>query len=232
MVSENGTRKPGVRGYLLITVEEASGRNKDDTFVWDHNSFEGFVKAELRGGERPVKAQTKKVWVQGTSLTWKENLKLEVLEGSNELRLMLCREKMLVKDNKKGVAVMAACGIYVNDILDAVPIDKYFELFKPTQGGDGGYIRVRLNFSQTDNFPEANYPSMDVSSNLNSNRTSVGPHTSAGEEVDLLRLPTVPEENKNDKKSGGGGGGFLQILSVFGIVIAGIIVGAGKLMNK
>eukprot|EP01026_Neomeris_dumetosa_P048401 TRINITY_DN4189_c1_g1_i2.p1 TRINITY_DN4189_c1_g1~~TRINITY_DN4189_c1_g1_i2.p1 ORF type:complete len:138 (-),score=17.95 TRINITY_DN4189_c1_g1_i2:3-416(-) len=101
MVSENGTRKPGVRGYLLITVEEASGRNKDDTFVWDHNSFEGFVKAELRGGERPVKAQTKKVWVQGTSLTWKENLKLEVLEGSNELRLMLCREKMLVKDNNQ-----------------------------------------------------------------------------------------------------------------------------------
>ena len=39
-------------------------------------------------------------------------------------------------------------GIYVNDILEAVPIDKYFELFKPKNGGDGGYIRVAMNFSK------------------------------------------------------------------------------------
>lgn len=38
-------------------------------------------------------------------------------------------------------------GIYVDDILEAVPIDKYFELFKPKNGGDGGFIRVAMNFS-------------------------------------------------------------------------------------
>eukprot|EP01025_Chloroclados_australasicus_P008739 TRINITY_DN13199_c1_g1_i1.p2 TRINITY_DN13199_c1_g1~~TRINITY_DN13199_c1_g1_i1.p2 ORF type:complete len:226 (+),score=38.78 TRINITY_DN13199_c1_g1_i1:124-801(+) len=218
--------KIGVRGYLLITVEEASGRNKHDTFVWDHNNFDGFVKAELRGGERPVKAQTRKVSVQGTSLTWKEDLKLEVLEGSNELRLMLCREKTTKTDIKRGISVIAACGIYVNDILDAVPIDKYFELFKPTQGGEGGYIRVRLNFSETDNFPEATVSNVDVK--LNSNRANLSFQGYSSEEPDLTRLPTVPEENKGDKK----GGGFFKFVTVVGIVIAGIIVGAGKLMNK
>ena len=39
-----------------------------------------------------------------------------------------------------------ATGIFVNDILDAVPIDKYFELFKPGAGGEGGYIRISINF--------------------------------------------------------------------------------------
>lgn len=38
-------------------------------------------------------------------------------------------------------------GIYVDDILEAVPIDKYFELFKPKNGGEGGFIRVAMNFS-------------------------------------------------------------------------------------
>jgi hypothetical protein len=38
-------------------------------------------------------------------------------------------------------------GIYVSDILDAVPIDKYFELFRPGAGGEGGFIRLGLDFS-------------------------------------------------------------------------------------
>lgn len=37
-------------------------------------------------------------------------------------------------------------GIYVSDIIDAVPIDKYFELFKPKGGGDGGFIRISMDF--------------------------------------------------------------------------------------
>lgn len=37
-------------------------------------------------------------------------------------------------------------GIFVTDILDAVPIDKYFELFKPSAGGEGGFIRLGLDF--------------------------------------------------------------------------------------
>lgn len=42
--------------------------------------------------------------------------------------------------------VCPVAGIFVNDILDAVPIDKYFELFKPGAGGEGGYIRISINF--------------------------------------------------------------------------------------
>ena len=51
---------------------------------------------------------------------------------------------------------MAACGIYMRDIIDAVPIDKYFEMFKPggcqrrglcapIQQGGGGVTRERAS---------------------------------------------------------------------------------------
>ena len=33
-----------VRGYLVVTVAEASGRNKDEDEVWDPSFYEGFVK--------------------------------------------------------------------------------------------------------------------------------------------------------------------------------------------
>ena len=33
-----------VRGYLVVTVAEASGRNKDEEEVWDPSFYEGFVK--------------------------------------------------------------------------------------------------------------------------------------------------------------------------------------------
>jgi hypothetical protein len=42
-------------------------------------------------------------------------------------------------------------GIFVSDILDAVPIDKYFELFKPSAGGEGGFIRLGLDFTTDPN---------------------------------------------------------------------------------
>ena len=40
--------EPGVRGYLLIRVEEASGKTQKDLFTWDTSSsaFEAFVKGE------------------------------------------------------------------------------------------------------------------------------------------------------------------------------------------
>ena len=37
---------PKVKGHLIITVAEASGKNKDDQLVWDPNFVEGFVKGE------------------------------------------------------------------------------------------------------------------------------------------------------------------------------------------
>lgn len=38
-----------VKGHFIITVAEASGKNKDDQLVWDPNFVEGFVK-----GEHPI----------------------------------------------------------------------------------------------------------------------------------------------------------------------------------
>ena len=58
---------------------------------------------------------------------------------------MLCKEKRS-RDGRIGSSVVAACGIYVDDIIDAIPIDKYFELFKPKGGGDGGFIRIAMDF--------------------------------------------------------------------------------------
>ena len=38
----------------------------------------------------------------------------------------------------------------MRDILDAVPIDKYFELFKPGEGQEGGFIRISMNYLRPD----------------------------------------------------------------------------------
>lgn len=138
------------RGYLVMTVLEASGKNKEENYVWDGGNFEAYVKVELRGGSRNVKVATRKALVTGTTIQWNEPLTLEVLDNANELRVMLCKDKVMQTSNgvKKGTTVVAACGIYVNDILDAVPIDKYFELFKPSAGGEGGFIRLGLDFAK------------------------------------------------------------------------------------
>lgn len=39
-----------VKGYLVVSVCEASGKNKDDIVVWDPTFVEGFVKGALCGG--------------------------------------------------------------------------------------------------------------------------------------------------------------------------------------
>eukprot|EP00879_Flechtneria_rotunda_P008851 GHRR01009271.1.p1 GENE.GHRR01009271.1~~GHRR01009271.1.p1 ORF type:complete len:112 (+),score=13.66 GHRR01009271.1:199-534(+) len=101
-------------GYLMITAIEASGKNKDENYVWDSSDFEGYVKVELRGGARNVKVATKKASVAGTAILWNETMTLEVLEGANELRVMLCRDKMVPSGSgmKRGTSVIAACGVY------------------------------------------------------------------------------------------------------------------------
>ena len=35
-----------VRGYLVVNVAEASGKNKDDEVVWDPSFTEGFCKGQ------------------------------------------------------------------------------------------------------------------------------------------------------------------------------------------
>jgi hypothetical protein len=100
---------------------------------------------------RNVKVATKKAPVAASGLLWNEDLTLEVLDNASELRIMLCRDKQVPLPGggtRRSTHVVAACGIYVADILDAVPIDKYFELFKPAAGGEGGFIRLALDFAK------------------------------------------------------------------------------------
>lgn len=66
----------------------------------------------------------------------------DLFEGSSELRLLLCREQ--TNNGRRSVHVVCACGIFVQHILDAVPIDKYFEMFKPGSGSDGGFVRLKM----------------------------------------------------------------------------------------
>lgn len=42
-VSVMAEEKP--KGYLVITVIEAAGKNKDELYVWDTAEFEGYVKS-------------------------------------------------------------------------------------------------------------------------------------------------------------------------------------------
>lgn len=67
-------------------------------------------------------------------LVWNKTVKLEVLSGAKELRVIVCKVRNdAPRAGTAGTSVVAACGLYVKDVLQCVPIDKYFELFKPHQ---------------------------------------------------------------------------------------------------
>lgn len=191
----------GIKGHLILNVEEASGRNKDNQYIWDFQDFLGWVKVELRGGPTNVKVQTTPKEIVGTSISWKQELQLEVAEGANELRLMLCKEKVS-PDGRKGVSVIAACGIFVKDILDNVPIDKYFELFKPNAGGEGGFIRIGIDFRPKDSGSSA----------------PAAVEQPANGEV----ARSVPAKIVKATKKSGGGGGVLKIVLPIVVVAAGV----------
>ena len=146
------TDASNLQGYLVVKVLEAAGQNGDDETVWDESVKEAFVKIEIRGPRsRPVKKQTSVSRVSGGVVTWEEQLALEHYEGSGELRILLCQPKPKKSPGEKqSSVVLAACGIYMKDILEAVPIDKYFELFKPGEGADGGFIRISMNYLKPD----------------------------------------------------------------------------------
>lgn len=44
------------RGFVVIKVKEASGKNRSGNVVWDPNFIEGFIRAEMRseGGQKLV----------------------------------------------------------------------------------------------------------------------------------------------------------------------------------
>lgn len=136
---------------------EAAGQNGDDDQVWDESVRDVFVKIEIRGQKnRPVKKQTSVSRVSGGTVSWDEQLALEHYGGSGELRILLCQPKPKKEGEKASSIVLAACGIYMKDILEAVPIDKYFELFKPQEGADGGFIRISMNYLKPDQYRASN----------------------------------------------------------------------------
>ncbi len=45
-----------IKGYLKISVAEASGKNKEDAIVWDSSFVEGFVKGKEAAGQAPILA--------------------------------------------------------------------------------------------------------------------------------------------------------------------------------
>ena len=78
---------------------------------------------------------------------------LEVKDGSEELRLLVCKKK----PGAANVAqVVAAAGIFVKDIMKMGSISKDFDLYKP--GGDGnlgGKISLDMKFTPTEEAPES-----------------------------------------------------------------------------
>lgn len=140
--------KSSSKNFLYLTVHEASGLTRDKEVLWEPSFTEGFVKVELRsaGDAKSVKVNTPNQTVDDYTITWDHDLRLEITEKSQELRIMLCKERPRTGSGKKVAVVEAACGIYVADILKAVPIDKYFELFKPSEmnSGLGGFVRIQM----------------------------------------------------------------------------------------
>eukprot|EP00798_Chlamydomonas_sp_ICE-L_P001514 gene1514-32892_t len=222
----------GIRGHLIVRVEEGSGKTQAQggEFTWETaagSTFEAFMKVEIRGGSQNVKAQTRKAALVGEKITWDEELRLEVLEGSNELRLMMCREKFL--GTKRGTSVIAACGIFVSDIIDAVPIDKYFELFKPNNGGEGGLIRVSMNFVKNLSELDVGQNGEDSSGQADTyveamDRGALQGLVPAGSEHEVAKRVADMERQANGGKKKGKGKGLALFVLLAGAVTATAVV--------
>lgn len=74
-----------------------------------------------------------------------------MIAGCEELRLIVCRKRK--RDGQEGTSVIAACGLFVKDIIAAVPITKQFELFRPRGAGPGGIVQVAMNFKSPEEVP-------------------------------------------------------------------------------
>lgn len=235
------------RGELTLTVLEANGQRQDGQQLWDPNFVNGFVKVEIRGGARTVKAQTTQKRVNNFTLLWEEDLKLNVLDEARELRLMLCRERRSTNSGRTSAAVTAACGIYVSEILDNVPIDKYFELFKPSSGSEGGTIHIKVEFADArGNSPQENghlalgglraQPSDYDSDNVGSpvtparhGRTRFADEENSGA---LTDIQPVPEEGEEDGPQGGKRGSLGIKLLTTAALIAAAAGAAVKVVNS
>lgn len=214
MEDSNGVAQ---KRYLDITVEEASGKSKDQEVLWEPSFTEGFVRVEVRGSAKTVKANTLNQSVQNLSITWKEELRVEVTDESKELRIMLCKEKSRASSgSKRNTSILAACGIYVKDILESVPIDKYFELFKPGEDRDralGGFIRVKLRTVSSN--PDQPAPMQPVHKN---------PGISADVEAALQSRLQQYEQEAGTDEGGKGKRGYGRLLVVVGLATVAVLM--------
>lgn len=213
------------RGELTLTVLEANGQRQDGQQLWDPNFVNGFVKVEIRGGARTVKAQTTQKRVNNFTLLWEEDLKLNVLDEARELRLMLCRERRSTNSGRTSAAVTAACGIYVSEILDNVPIDKYFELFKPSSGSEGGTIHIKVEFADA----RGNSPQGSPVTPARHGRTRFADEENSGA---LTDIQPVPEEGEEDGPQGGKRGSLGIKLLTTAALIAAAAGAAVKVVNS
>eukprot|EP00210_Caulerpa_lentillifera_P008656 g8255.t1 len=135
---------------------------------------------------------------------------------------MLCKEKLSLTSNRQSATVIAACGIYVQDILQAVPIDKAFELFKPGEQEPnlGGYIRVTLTTA----------PSHLTITPIDENEPT--------EELDEEPVGVVPETSTDPapQESTGNSGGRAKkimngILFLAGVAVA-VVFFRGKIQKR
>mmetsp|Transcript_19506 Transcript_19506/g.23374 ORF Transcript_19506/g.23374 Transcript_19506/m.23374 type:complete len:282 (-) Transcript_19506:359-1204(-) len=128
---------------LEVKVLSASGI-VGGTGVWDKAEFDGYVKVEMRGGDGVVKARTAAVKSVNQRLYFDETMTLPIPTAAEEVRLKICKEK------KRGIfgssVVIANAGIYLKDLLRFVPIEKDFNLFKPTDRTDGGSIKLFFDY--------------------------------------------------------------------------------------
>lgn len=131
----------GAPGSVLqVKVLTASGK-VDGASVWEKGDFEAYVKVEMRGTEETSKARTTAVKNADGHLLFNEVLNLSVPAGAEEVRLKICKERKTIF-GVGGNSVMANAGIYLRDLLRFVPIEKQFNLFKPSDKNEGGSVRL------------------------------------------------------------------------------------------
>eukprot|EP00854_Cymbomonas_tetramitiformis_P012287 gene12287-14513_t len=127
-------------GVLQVKVLTASGK-VDGASVWEKSDFEAYVKVEMRGTDETSKARTTAVKNADGHLLFNEVLNLSVPAGAEEVRLKICKERKTIF-GVGGNSVMANAGIYLRDLLRFVPIEKQFNLFKPSDKNEGGSVRL------------------------------------------------------------------------------------------
>lgn len=94
------------------------------------------------------KAQTRSYPSVGGAIVWNETFEFEGVTGDEELCLHLCNRK---KKDKKAYRRIAACGLYLKDILGArLPLRNRFQMFTPKKGQEAGELGLHLSWKNVE----------------------------------------------------------------------------------